>query len=76
MVDQLQAEAQAAHRDVIEHLREMVQQAKDLETLRDDLLAAYGQLPMDALRRVMEAGFAFAALQGVLQADRDSGGDA
>ena len=73
VVDQLQAEAAAAHRDVIEHLRAMVEQAKDLETLRDDLLAAYGQLPMDGLRRVMEAGFALASLQGVVAASRDSG---
>lgn len=73
VVDQLQAEAAAAHRDVIEHLRDMVEKAKDLETLRDDLLAAYGQLPMDGLRRVMEAAFALASLQGVIAASRDSG---
>ncbi|NJR43998.1 portal protein, partial [bacterium] len=48
----------------VEQLRAMVASADSMAALRDQMLGAYGQLPVDDLVPVMEAGFALAALQG------------
>ena len=50
---------------ILEKLRGIVQEATSLESLRDDLLASFGDLPVDDLVKVMSAGFAVAELTGM-----------
>jgi phage gp29-like protein len=62
---QLAVEA-APHWDaMLVQLRSMVQNAASLKSLRDDLLASFGDLPSDELVNVMAAGFALAELKGI-----------
>lgn len=56
----------APHWDaMLEQLRGIVQGATSLESLRDDLLASFGELPNDELVKVMAAGFAVAEMAGM-----------
>lgn len=56
----------APHWDtMLEQLRGIVQGATSLESLRDDLLTSFGDLPADDLVKVMSAGFAVAELIGM-----------
>jgi phage gp29-like protein len=50
---------------VLERLRGIVNNAQSLESLRDDLLASFADLPSDELVKVMAAGFAVAELAGM-----------
>jgi phage gp29-like protein len=56
----------APHWDaLLAQVGDIVAQATSLESLRDDLLASYADLPSDALVKVMAAGFAVAELAGM-----------
>jgi phage gp29-like protein len=56
----------APHWDaMLEQLRGIVHGANSLESLRDDLLASFGDLPDDELVKVMAAGFAVAEMAGM-----------
>jgi phage gp29-like protein len=50
---------------ILEKLRGIVRDATSLESLRDDLLASFSDLPADDLVKVMSAGFAVAELTGM-----------
>lgn len=60
----LAADAGAALQPVIGRLAALVESADSLEALRDQLLAAYGHLPLADLQRVMAQGFAAAEAAG------------
>ncbi|NCC91701.1 MAG: DUF935 domain-containing protein [Opitutae bacterium] len=60
----LDQETAPALEDWLTRIRALVERAASLEALRDDLLAAFGDLPADDLAKVMQAGFAVAALAG------------
>lgn len=56
----------APHWDsIVEKLRGIVNKAESLESLRDDLLASFADLPSDELVKVMAAGFAVAEMAGM-----------
>lgn len=57
-------EATPMLRGWLEQIQTMVDQAQSLEALRDALLDAFGDLPAEDLAKVMQAGFAVAALAG------------
>lgn len=61
----LSTEAEPPWRAVLDHVGKLVAGATSLEELQDTLLAAYGDLPIDDLRDVMEAGFTVARLSGM-----------
>ncbi len=65
LVDRLDTEMAKPMAAMIEEIGAVVAQADSLEGLRDDLLALYGGMKPDALGKVMEAGFAVAALRGM-----------
>lgn len=62
--DTLDREAAAAWREIFDRIREIVERATTLEELRDNLLAAYGDLPTERLAEVMATAFAAAELAG------------
>lgn len=65
LATQLSVES-APHWDaMLEKLRGIVNHADSLESLRDDLLASFADLPSDELVKVMAAGFALAELAGM-----------
>lgn len=64
LADRLQLEAAGAMRDWLERIRAMVEAAPNLAALRDQLLAAYGDLPTERLAAVMRTAFAAADLAG------------
>jgi phage gp29-like protein len=72
ITDQLAIEAAPAWQAIMDRIRELVQQAKSLDELRDALLADYNNLPADDLVRVMQAAFAVAALAGRFDAVEES----
>jgi len=63
-VDQLAADAGAAIKSMVDTIKAKVEKAESLETLRDDLLASYGDLDTAELVKVMSLGFAVADLAG------------
>jgi phage gp29-like protein len=74
--DRMEVEAEPAWAQIMERVRQIVEQAQSLPELRDALLAAYGDLPTEDLARVMELGFAAAELAGRYLAHVESeGGD-
>jgi len=60
----LSKEAAPAMQRMISHLQGIVDHADSLEGLRDDLLGAYGHLPIQDLTRVMTQAFAAAQAGG------------
>lgn len=66
----LAADSGAAMHLVHNHLSALVEQATSLEALRDDLLAAYGHLPLSDLQRLMVQGFAAAEVGGRFEVAR------
>jgi phage gp29-like protein len=58
---------------VLDRIRALVEQAADLPSLRDALLASYADLPADELAEVMAMGMAAAELAGRFDARQDSG---
>jgi phage gp29-like protein len=67
LVDQLDKEMGKPMVAMMADIQAVVDQAVSLEALRDDLLALYGGMKPDALGKVMEAGFAVAALRGIAE---------
>jgi phage gp29-like protein len=61
----LAVEIAPAWNDVLAQLRTVVAAATSLEGLRDDLLAAFADLPRDEMTKVMAAAFAVAELAGI-----------
>jgi len=55
-------------------IRRLVEEAESLEQLRDALLAAYGDLPVERLAEVMAMGFAAAELAGRYEVREESDG--
>jgi phage gp29-like protein len=72
IAERLAIEAAPAWRDIMERIRELVEQARSLDELRDALLAAYADLPGDQLAEVMQAAFAVAQLAGIYDAQQES----
>lgn len=72
MVDQMQAETEQAWKKILDHVRDLVEQAPDLPTLRDNLLNAFSDLPVDELADVMSMGFMAAELAGRYDVKRES----
>lgn len=64
LVERMSIEAAPAIEAMLARIRELVDTAPSLEALRDSLLASFGDLPSDDLAKVMQAGFAVAALAG------------
>lgn len=62
---QLSVQSASSWNAVLEHVREIVQNATSLEALRDELLASFGNLPSEDLVKVMSAAFAVAELAGM-----------
>lgn len=69
--DRLAEESAPGWNALLTRVRGIVDKAESLESLRDDLIAAFADLPSDELARVMTAGFAVAELAGM--ADVDAG---
>jgi phage gp29-like protein len=65
LVEQLDKEMGKPMVAMMADIQAVVDRAVSLEALRDDLLALYGGMQPDALGKVMEAGFAVAALRGI-----------
>ena len=49
---------------MMDHVKNIVDQAQSLEQLRDELLAAYGGMEIAQLTEIMAMGFAAAELTG------------
>ncbi|MBF2055098.1 MAG: DUF935 family protein [Candidatus Sericytochromatia bacterium] len=64
----LDKEARAPWQHIIEQVTQLVNNAPDLPTLRDQLIAAYSDLPVDELADVMAQAFATAELAGFYEA--------
>ncbi|MFA5826162.1 MAG: DUF935 family protein [Gallionellaceae bacterium] len=62
---QLAIEAAPHWNSVLERIRVIGNNAKSLTSLKDDLIANFGDLSSDDLVKVMAAGFAVADLQGI-----------
>ncbi|MDD2723561.1 MAG: DUF935 family protein [Methylovulum sp.] len=63
-VDQLAADAAPAIKSLVDVIKAKADKAENLEALRDDLLASYGDLDASDLVKVMTFGFAAADLAG------------
>ncbi|ARO88170.1 DUF935 domain-containing protein [Nitrosospira lacus] len=64
MAEQLAMNAASPWETILSAVRKKVDGAQSLEALRDDLLAAFGELSVDQLTAVMETAFAAADLAG------------
>lgn len=64
LADRLSQEAAPTLEVWLARIRDLVDKAESMEALRDALLASFGNLPADDLAKVMQAGFAVAALAG------------
>ncbi|MBS0367585.1 MAG: DUF935 family protein [Proteobacteria bacterium] len=62
--NQLAREAGGAWTKVLDHIRQLADQAQTLEDLDAALLAAFADLPADELRTVMQTGYQVAELAG------------
>ncbi len=58
---------------ILKHVRLIVAQSGSLEEVRDKLLQAFGDLPVDRLAKVMELGFTAAELAGVVDVVQETG---
>ena len=54
-------------------MRLIIDQAETLEDVRDKLLQAFGDLPVERLAKVMELGFSAAELAGVADVVQETG---
>ena len=71
MSEQLAVDASALWETILRMVREKVDNADSLEALRDDLLAAFGELPVESLAAVMETAFAAADLAGRFEVEQE-----
>jgi len=74
IADRLDAETAPHWIDILDRIRTLVERADSLERLRDDLLAAYGDLSTERLTEVMAMGFAAADLAGRFDLEQESSG--
>lgn len=74
LTDAMSAQAAPALAAMVEQIRTMVDNADSLESLRDALLAGFGQLDSAELARVMALGFSVADLAGRFDVETESGG--
>lgn len=65
LADNLDTAAAPAWSAVLAHIQALVETAASLESLQAALTEAYGGLPLDDLRAVMETAFAVAELAGI-----------
>lgn len=65
LADRMAIEGAQSWNTLLGKIKAIVDAAASLETLRDDLLAAFGDLPQDDLIKVMQTGFAVAGLAGM-----------
>lgn len=72
MTERLHQETQSAWQKVIRHIEGLVKDATDLPSLRDQLLSAYADLPMNELTDVMGLAFAVAELAGRFEVANDN----
>lgn len=72
LADRLEIEAEAAWDEIMARIQAIVDAADSLPSLRDALLAAFGDLPTDRLAEVMAMGFAAADLAGRFAVEVDS----
>lgn len=73
MADRLATETEPAWAAVMDRIRDLVNEAESLESLRDALLGAFADLPQQQLTQAMAMGFAAAELAGRWDAVGDSG---
>ncbi len=64
LAERMSIEAAPTMEAMLTRIRELVDTAPSLEALRDALLESFGTLPAGDLAKVMQAGFAVAALAG------------
>ncbi len=72
MAEQLAADAAPVWERVLASVRKTVDNAESLESLRDDLLAAFGELPTQDLTAVMATAFAAADLAGRFEVEQEA----
>jgi phage gp29-like protein len=72
LADRMSVEAAPAIEAMLTRIRALVETAPSLEALRDALLESFSDLPSDELAKVMQAGFAVAALAGRNDVAEDS----
>ena len=72
LADALDAQAAPAWAAILDQVRGIVARATSLPQLRDDLLAAFGDLDSASLSRVMALGFSVADLVGRLDAHTEA----
>jgi phage gp29-like protein len=68
--DRLQQDASAPLQAILKQVGATVEKSKNLQALRDELLALYGNLETDKLTQVMQMGYAAAHLAGQYEAKR------
>ncbi len=61
----LDAESAAAWDAVMKHVEDLVGKADSMVALQEAMLSAYGDLPLEDLRKIMAQGFQLAALRGM-----------
>jgi hypothetical protein len=66
------ADAAPGWATILEHIGKLGEDAPDLPTLRESLLASYADLPDGDLAEVMAMGFAAAELAGRYDVERES----
>lgn len=66
-------EGEQAWAYILKHVRLIIDQAETLEDVRDKLLQAFGDLPVERLAKVMELGFSAAELAGVADVVQETG---
>jgi phage gp29-like protein len=72
MTDRMQTETEPAWAEIMDGIKAIVERAESLVSLRNALLAAYGDLPADRLAEVMAMGFAAAEMAGRFDARQES----
>jgi len=70
--DRMEQEAAPAWGQIMDSIKRIVNEAQSLESLRDALLAAYGDLPTEQLAEIMAMGFAAADLAGRFDVRQES----
>jgi hypothetical protein len=66
-------EAGQAWEYILKYVRQIVAKSGNLEEVRDKLLQAFSDLPVDRLAKVMELGFSAAELAGVADVVQETG---
>ena len=72
-VDALERAVEPVLGDWLAQIKLIVERAESLEQMRNQLIDAYGMLPVEQMAAAMEQGFALRAAQGVLDVQQESG---